>query len=285
MRYNLVWFKRDLRLQDHAALHHAALQRPVLCLYVIEPSLWTEQDAAHQHYQFLAESLRDLDNALQPLGGKLQILVGEVPSVLDRIFQFAPFENIYSHEETGSGAGYRRDCAVAKWCREHGVAWHQYAQFGVVRRLKTRNLWQANWEAHVSRSIYPAPDITKLQFMSLPWNEPMPPPGRLLNQLHYTPPMRQHGGRRAGLLVLDSFLNDRSGQYRGGISSPLSAPSACSRLSPYLAFGCISLREVVQATRLQITHQSSAASRHKQGMTAFISRLYWHCHFIQKLES
>jgi deoxyribodipyrimidine photo-lyase len=36
--------------------------------------------------------------------------------------------------------------------------------------------------------------------------------------------------------VLHDFLGERSQQYRGGISSPLSAPTACSRLSPYLAW-------------------------------------------------
>lgn len=285
MRYSVVWFKRDLRLHDHAALFHAARQGPVLCLYVIEPGLWAEQDVALQHYQFLLETLRDLDNDLQLLGGKLQIEVGDVTNVLSRMFQFAPFENIYSHEETGNYISYQRDRSVAKWCREHGVAWHQYAQFGVVRRLKTRDLWQANWEAHVGATIFPAPEIANLQFMSLPWNEAAPLPSSIIKLNQYAPPQRQHGGRREGLAVLESFLSNRSAQYRGGISSPLSAPSACSRISPYLTFGCLSLREVVQATRLHIAHQASPNSRHKQGMTAFISRLYWHCHFIQKLES
>ena len=85
--------------------------------------------------------------------------------------------------------------------------------------------------------------------------------------------------------MLNSFLLDRAAQYRGGISSPLSAPTACSRLSAHLAYGTVSLREVVQATRAHIAALPPEAGRHKQGLTAFISRLYWHCHFIQKLES
>ena len=46
MSYSVVWFKRDLRVHDHAALHQAAARGPVLCLYVLEPSLWAEPDAA-----------------------------------------------------------------------------------------------------------------------------------------------------------------------------------------------------------------------------------------------
>jgi deoxyribodipyrimidine photo-lyase len=98
------------------------------------------------------------------------------------------------------------------------------------------------------------------------------------------PKLRQLGGRQLGLEVLQDFLNDRSAQYRGGISSPLSAPTACSRLSPYLAFGCVSLREVVQSTYYAIA-ELPAGNWQKKGLVAFVSRLYWHCHFIQKLES
>jgi len=46
----------------------------------------------------------------------------------------------------------------------------------------------------------------------------------------------------------------------------------------------LSLREVVQATRRQISYIPQGEPR-RVGLTAFISRLYWHCHFIQKLES
>jgi deoxyribodipyrimidine photo-lyase len=74
-------------------------------------------------------------------------------------------------------------------------------------------------------------------------------------------------------------------QYRGGISSPLSAPDACSRLSVYLSYGCLSIREVVQATNEELLQTPPQASRKISGLSAFMSRLYWHCHFIQKLES
>jgi len=65
----------------------------------------------------------------------------------------------------------------------------------------------------------------------------------------------------------------------------LSAPDACSRLSAYLAHGNLSLREVVQATRAQLAALPPQAKRQRLGLQGFVSRLYWHCHFIQKLES
>jgi deoxyribodipyrimidine photo-lyase len=285
MSYGIVWFKRDLRLHDHAALIHAYQAGPVLCLYVVEPSVWAEPDEANQHYQFLLESLLELDNELQRHGGRLHVVSGEVPAVLNRLFALSPFTNLYSHEETGNGITFRRDQAVARWCREHGVAWREFAQFGVVRRLKSRNGWRAKWEAHVSAPCWQAPALDDLRFVPLPWNEPSPPAPDALGLTSYDPPQRQRGGRVLGLSVLNDFLAERSVQYRGGISSPLTAPSACSRLSPYLAYGCLSLREIVQATRRQRASLPADASRQKKGLTAFTSRLYWHCHFIQKLES
>ena len=287
MPYNLVWFKRDLRLHDHAALYHAASNGRVLCLYVIEPSLWAAPDAANQHYQFIIESLRELSAELKRMGGQLHVVLGEVVDVLGRLFAHAPFAEVFSHEETGNDLSYTRDKAVAKWCISHGVVWQEYAQFGVVRRLKDRDLWKANWDAHVTLPCLPTPH---LRFVPVPLVEAViprikPPTPAELKLDDFQPPHRQLGGRAAGLAVLREFLESRSGQYRGGISSPLSAPTACSRLSPYLAYGCLSLREIVQATRATKAGLAAGDARQKAGLAAFISRLYWHCHFIQKLES
>lgn len=285
MTYSVVWFKRDLRVEDHEALLRASRQGPVLCLYVIEPSFWRQPDASARHYLFLLECLRELDVELRRRGGRLNLVVGEVVDIFECIFVAAPFQAIHSHEETGNAVSFERDQALGRWCLSRGVAWREYPQFGVVRRLKSRDMWQAEWEARVSRSLLAAPARGEVRFVPLPWDSALPPSPVALELLDQDPPKRQAGGRRAALSVLQSFLTDRGGRYRGGISSPLSAPSACSRLSPYLAYGCLSLREVVQATRAEVLRASEVDIRRKQGLTAFLSRLYWHCHFIQKLES
>jgi deoxyribodipyrimidine photo-lyase len=285
MSYELVWFKRDLRWQDHAALAQAALCGPVRCIYVVEPELWLQPDAALQHFEFVRESLQALDAELQKQGGGVEVHSGELPDVLNRIWQEAPFRQLHSHEETGNGFTYARDLRVGAWCRSHNVAWHEYPQFGVVRRLKNRNLWQPAWERHMSE---PMQDVGELQFWqpnTLQGTWCTPSHMQAPTHLQHNPPMRQRGGRPLALATLHSFLHARSLGYRGGISSPLSAPDACSRLSAYLAWGCISMREVVQQTRAHIAQLPPSASRHRAGLTGFISRLYWHCHFIQKLES
>jgi len=280
MSYALVWFKRDLRWQDHSALAKASKNGPVRCIYVVEPELWLQPDAALQHFEFVRESLQILDDYLRSQGGCIEIHHGELPDVLSRIWQNAPFAGLYSHEETGNGFTYARHRKVSAWCEVHGVDWHEFPQFGVVRGLKNRNLWQSAWERHMAS---PIENVCALRF----WGEPNESVFSLLapSHLKHNPPMRQVGGRVNALNTLHSFLNARSIGYRGGISTPLSAPDACSRLSAYLSYGCISMREVVQQTRAHMAELPHQASRHRVGLTAFTSRLYWHCHFIQKLES
>jgi len=136
MSYSLVWFKRDLRWQDHSALAKASKNGPVRCIYVVEPELWLQPDAALQHFEFIRESLQVLDAHLRSLGGSIDIHHGELSDVLSRIWQDAPFTGLYSHEETGNGFSYARDLKVSAWCKLHGVVWHEFPQFGVARGLK-----------------------------------------------------------------------------------------------------------------------------------------------------
>jgi deoxyribodipyrimidine photo-lyase len=305
----VVWFKRDLRLHDHAALHAALSAEPaapLLCLYVVEPDLWRQPDAAAQHYSFIKESLEDLRQALQAVGADLLVAVGEVTEVLQRLYALAPFKSIHAHEETGNGWTYARDLRVGRWCREFGVGWQEVPQFSVVRRLRNRDHWLRACEAHRAAPQLPQPQVLPADpaRITTTTGEPLlqaaraegwaVPPDRLPAPGHWgmnptEPPLRQGGGRSAGLAVLHSFLQERSARYRGGISSPNTAPEACSRLSAYLSYGCLSLREVVQATRDAMRTPGAdgepTSTRQRQGLSAFSSRLYWHCHFIQKLES
>lgn len=281
--YSVVWFKRDLRVEDHAPLVAAARQGGVVCLYIIEPSVWSAPDASLRQFAFLRECLRDLFKALRSLGLTLHIFTGEAVDVLNRLYQQAPFQSLLSHQETGNRITFDRDKAVKAWCQHHRIEWLEYEPYGVFRRLKSRDEWQQRWEWHMKQPILPPP--SDLRTINLRATVDVPQP-RDLGLGDTDAPLRQKGGRANALLTLSSFLEERAERYRGGISSPLTAFDACSRLSPYLSWGCLSIREVVQATRhkLQVS-EPSINQRHHAGLRAFLSRLYWHCHFIQKLES
>jgi deoxyribodipyrimidine photo-lyase len=88
----------------------------------------------------------------------------------------------------------------------------------------------------------------------------------------------QPGGEAAGWAYLNSFVRDRLRTYRRSISKPQAARRGCSRLSPYLAWGNLTVRQVMHAL-------ADADPPWRQDLQFFVSRLHWHCHFIQKFES
>ena len=268
----IVWFKRDLRVDDHRPLLEAAARGPVLPLYVVEPELWQQPDASERQWLFCRESLIELRQALAALGQPLVLRSGDVVQVLERARRQFGIDGLWSHEETGNGWTYQRDKRVAAWARANGIQWLEIPQFGVIRRLRSRQGWAQRWEKQMAEPIAPVP----ASLQSLDDLDPGAIPDRPTDGLPPDPcPLRQTGGRSMALLELEDFLNNRATHYSRSISSPNTAFRGCSRLSAYLAWGCLSMREVIQRSR----------QFRGRGVSSFESRLHWHCHFIQKLES
>ena len=146
----LVWFKRDLRLRDHAPLAHAVLHDESVGLYIIEPEWISSQEFDAQHLEFVLQSLAELRAALAQRGLPLLVRVGSALNVLSQLRSEFAFTHVLSHEETGSGWTYTRDRAVAAWCKAHGVQWQQWPHTGVVRRLVTRAGWAGQWATRMN---------------------------------------------------------------------------------------------------------------------------------------
>lgn len=275
----LIWFKRDLRAHDHPALSHAAGLGAILPLYIVEPDYWALPDTSARQWAFTAECLEDLRAQLGQRNAPLIIRVGEAQTVLERLCRQHNITRIVSHEETGNAFTYARDCRIAAWARNAGILWDELPQSGVVRRPASRNHWQGKRDAFIA-----APQLDAPALNALPGLEPGPiPTARALRLAEDKCGHRQHGGRAQGLDLLDSFLSRRGAPYRTAMSSPLSAERACSRLSPHLALGALSLREVVQATQTRAANHPGG--RWTGALASFQSRLAWRDHFIQKLES
>jgi len=288
MSYSVVWFKRDLRVHDNEALYKALQQGPVLCLYILEPSYWRGADTSKRQIDFLKESLLDLARDLKSIRLNLTLITGEVTEVLSKLYATQPFTSVHSTQETGNLLTYKRDLLVKDWLRSMSISWFEYRQHGVIRGLKSRNSWSTQWDRLMGEQQYKIKDSDVLDtdqvflhnlFPSERW-----PSVEDWLQSREACPGRQRGGRSEALRLLSSFFHERSATYVGGISSPLKATSACSRLSPYLSLGCLSMREVVQAT-IAMIQSGAGQSYQKRGLNNFLSRLHWHCHFIQKLET
>ena len=291
----IVWFKRDLRVTDHAPLAMAAKAGAVLPIFAWEPSVWQPSfwqatsganDYAKQHQVFVTECLKTLRADLTLLGLHLLESPHGIINALNEIRSKVPIANIFSSEETGNDATFTVDKSVASWCKTHGVNWVEIPQNGVVRALQNRNHWNAHWEKRMAAAQFQTPTtIISIKDSTLD----LPVDKSHFNVHGKDKPQRQQGGRNNAMAMLTSFLEGRAARYRGGISSPINAVTAGSRLSPYLAWGVISMREVVQATRLQQLNIAEAPQHYPRSLSAglrgFESRLHWHCHFMQKLES
>jgi deoxyribodipyrimidine photo-lyase len=274
----LIWLKRDLRLHDHPALAHAAGLGAVLPVFIVEPAVWEAPDASARQWDFVAESLADLRDAFGALGLPLVIRVGDAVEVLERLVRAQRIGHLVSHEETGSLLTYARDRRVAAWAKGQGLRWTELPQSGVVRRLASRDGWAARRDAFVATPQVPLPPLTPVTGV-----EPGPIPTARALRLAADPcPHRQLGGRMRGLDLLDSYLAHRGEPYRSAMSSPLTGERACSRLSPHLAWGTLSVREVAQATTAR--QGMRPGGRWGGALSSFQSRLAWRDHFIQKLE-
>lgn len=282
---HVVWFKRDLRVQDNSALAGAAQHGPVLPLYIVEPDLWRQPDSAARHWHFIAESLASLRQDLFRLGAPLVIRVGDAVDVLAQIHREHGIDALWSHEETGNAWTFDRDKRVAAFCRAMGFRWHEPRQNGVIRRLKNRDGWAKAWDNVMGLPVADVPQLAPLGKI-----DPGAIPEAASLGLEADPcPERQRGGRERAEATLNSFLVARGLDYRRAMASPLSGAYGCSRLSPHLAFGTISLKEVSQATRTQLQslkgNNDVEAKRWRASLISFLGRLHWHCHFIQKLET
>ncbi len=279
----IVWFKRDLRVQDHAALTQAAARGPVLPLFIAEPDLWAQPDMSARQWDFARECLRELRSDLAALGQPLIVRMGEAVAVFEAIRMRHGIAGLWSHQETGNGWTYARDRGVAAWAKAHGIAWHEPRQCGVTRRLAARSGWARRWDAFMGQEhIAPPSALAPLPDMDMG----AIPTTQDLGLAPDPCPQRQAGGRTAGLATLTSFLTKRGQPYRRAMASPAAGAEHCSRLSPYLAWGALSMREVTRATWARQREAKAAGARDgwRGSLSSFQGRLHWRGHFMQKLE-
>lgn len=301
MPHALVWFKRDLRTVDHAPLLAAAASgRPVLPLYVIEPELWRQDDASARQWAVFHEALIELRTALAALGAPLLVLRGDAVEAFDALHRVYGLDEVHAHEESGNAWTFARDRRVGAWLRAQGIAFIEHPNGSTVRRLVRRDGWARRWEQHNGGDPLPAP--TALAAASLPQAPSGASPQRTGTAHEWLAdarcetlpasrdlglpddpcPGRQPGGRASGLRLLASFVDGRGANYSRGMSSPVSAPKVCSRLSVHFATGTLSIREAVAASRA--AHWAGRGTP-VRALQSFESRLHWQGHFMQKLES
>ncbi len=277
---NIVWFKRDLRFIDHEPLFLASQENiPVVMLYFFEPSVMNYDDSDVRHWRFIYESLQEMQSKLNGTAAKIHCFHKEVAPVFEALLKQYDVQTIFSYQEIGNKITFDRDIAMQSFFDKHQILWKQSQMHGVIRRLKTRSNWDKRWE-QVMRDVPKKMDLNSLivenldaSFYAETKGEELPTAITTRNENF------QKGGEYWAWRYLDSFVKERYVNYSKHISKPALSRKGCSRLSPYLTYGNISMRMVYQ-----YTNQFYETSKNKRAILNFVSRLHWHCHFIQKFE-
>jgi deoxyribodipyrimidine photo-lyase len=277
---NLVWFKRDLRFTDNEALYNAMKQDlPLLLIYIFEPKVMHFEDADTRHFRFVYESIIDMQIKLEEKNTKLYIFQNESDIVFTQLIEKYQIENIFSHQEVGNKLTYDRDIAMQKLFVNNHIAWHEFQLNGVVRKLKSREKWQEKWQTYMTSNVKLA-DENFTNFVTLENDFYESIKGKTLpTEITTSNKNFQQGGETLAWRYLDTFVKERHVNYSKHISKPSWSRKSCARISPYLSYGNISMRMVYQYTM-----QHYATSPNKRALANFVSRLHWHCHFMQKFE-
>ena len=277
---DIVWLKRDLRLTDHAPLLQASQStNELLLLYIVEPMLLDDPHYDIRHWRFIWQSLEDLQRQLKPFNAQLHIAYGETVSVFESLHAQHSIHGIYSHQEIGLAVTYQRDLAVMQWTQKQAVDWYEFQQGAVIRGANNRRDWDKRWKAFM-RAPLAQTQLSHVNWSNLTLKSRFDLPAALIEDWQHVDSAFQFGGPEQAWKTLNDFHQTRGIDYYWNISSPLNSRKYCSRLSPYLAWGNMSLREMYQ-TLLQ--HWKKPGWR--RSLVALASRLHWHCHFMQKFDS
>jgi deoxyribodipyrimidine photo-lyase len=277
---NIVWFKRDLRFTDHEPLFYASQQNiPIVLIYFFEPSVMNYDDSDVRHWRFIYESIQDLQRKLNPLDSKFFFFHQEVQPVFEELLEQFDVKSVFSHQEIGNKITYNRDVEMQAFFKKNKVEWKEFQMHGVIRKLKSRKDWDKRWE-NVMRDDAKIIDVKMLNIAHLDPDFYEKLKGPPLHPEITTPNKNfQQGGENLAWRYLDSFVKERYVNYSKHISKPALSRKGCSRLSPYLAYGNISMRAIYQ-----YTNEHYEVSKNKRAILNFVSRLHWHCHFMQKFE-
>ena len=233
---NIVWLKRDLRLEDNEAIFNAlATKRNVLLVYVFEKLLINDAHYSQRHWDFIKQSLEDLNSTLKKYNSKVLVVESDIIATINQLLTKYKISDIFSHQETGILLTYNRDKTFKRFCKNNFITWHENIHNGIQRGLKNRDEWIKKCNAYFeieplkfkpeNNQLITIEDVNtletlfKIQSLETNLNTPF-----------------QKGGRTTALKYLDSFFAKRYENYVLHISKPKLARTGCSRISPYIAW-------------------------------------------------
>lgn len=213
---------------------------------------------------------------LGPFGKKVELFHGEAKDVFSTLLEQFEIQKIFSYQESGIMRTWQRDKEIQKLLKNARVDWIEYQRDGIIRGIKNRDGWDKAWfatmHAPLIQNTYQAQATINLQHRFHLTQE-------FEAQLNEYPTNFQPAGTATAWRYLHSFVQSRGFNYHRHISKPTLSRTSCGRVSPYLAWGNLSVRQTYQFLK-----QHPNFKTHKRAFSGFLERLKWRCHFIQKFE-
>ena len=276
---SIVWLKRDLRLQDNEAITNAInTKQNVLLLYTFEVFLLQDKHYSQRHWDFVKQSLHDINHQLKPYNSKVLIVNNSIENTVEQLQKQFNITHVFSHMETGILSTFKRDIAFAEFCRTQHITWIENINNGVQRGLRNRNTWFEDWDHFMMQPEFQF-QPKQNQLLSIASVEALELQFKTVSTETIHNKNFQKGGTTIGIKYMQSFFNNRYKNYMFHISKHLEARTGCSRLSPYIAWGNLSIKQVLNAAGIE-----REKGKNKRHLNAFVSRLRWQAHFIQKFE-
>ena len=124
---SLVWFRRDLRDFDHAALYHALKNSAqVYCVFIFDTDILDKlSNKQDRRVEFIWESVQELKTALQKNGGDLIVRYGSARKFIPELALQFNIHAVFTNRDYEPSA-VARDAEVAKTIATHHIAFHDF---------------------------------------------------------------------------------------------------------------------------------------------------------------
>jgi deoxyribodipyrimidine photo-lyase len=269
---NIVWFKRDLRLSDHSPLNEALKgDAKVLLLFVEEEILTSSVQYSERHWNFMKQSIIDMNADLNVLDTAIFSCRAESINLFKRLKEQYDILGVYSYVESDIPITYKRNNKISRFFKNNSITWYQFPRNGVISDGSVTEQWRKNWIKFMTSSIQSAqlsPEklLNKEDLLAL-YTFISPLDLNFISNAAF-----QKGGREQALDLLNGFLNEK-------VDDKSYSNQGYSRLSPYLSWGNLSLREVYKFVQKFKFDKNDIFKR-----SSFLERLYSQSEFIQNFE-
>ena len=296
---SLVWLRRDLRLYDHAALFHALKSPlPVQLVFVFDEevlSRFPNQD--DRRLSFLAQRLCYLETKLKPRGGGLLVVHGKAREVIPRLADAFSASAVHAAEDYEPPA-IARDKAVGgalggrlqlhkdqlifdprEVVKDDGSAFKVYTPYSKAWLSKASPASYAPFEIHDDGRYADIQDVrSKARSAGLKVLEPADGARHMLSEIGYREVYLPLWSVASVRERLGAFISAKVTHYAS--KRDIMADEGTSRLSPYLRFGFISVRECARAAyelaqKQGAPKEKTDANYSKNGANKWLSELIW----------